>query len=216
MLQQHDAAPESAHRVGQPLTHDVKSGPMNGLKHAGVAALWVNVGCWRNAQAACQCGSQVAQNIRMQVGGDHRVQRGRAHHHASGAGIDQFFVPGHVRELMADLPRDLVPHHHGMALRVGLGHHCQQFAGARLRQLEGVAHDALNTGPGHHRQIGSHFNRLALVRTTADACVFAFRVFADDDPVEVFGFAAFKRAVNARQNARWPHVGVLVKALANF
>src|SRR5262249_55609642 len=35
-------------------------------------------------------------------------------------------VPRHVRELRRYLDSDLVPHHHGMALRVALGHDCQK------------------------------------------------------------------------------------------
>ena len=103
-----------------------------------------------------------------------------------------------------------------MALGVGFGHHRQQLARPRLRQLESKPHDAFNPGTRHDRQIGSDFDRVALMRPAADARVFTFRVLAHDDPVQVFTRAALERRLNARQNARWPDVGVLVKALANF
>jgi hypothetical protein len=48
---------------------------MDGLEHAGVAALGVDVAGGRNAQAARQRGGQVAQDVGMQVGGNDGVQR---------------------------------------------------------------------------------------------------------------------------------------------
>jgi len=52
VLQQHHAAPEGAHRVGQALAHDVEGRAVDGLEHAGVAALGVDVAGGRDAQAA--------------------------------------------------------------------------------------------------------------------------------------------------------------------
>ena len=58
------------------------------------------------------------------------------------AGVERIMRPAHVGKLGGHLHRDLVPHHHGMALGVGLGDHRQQLARPRLRQAEGKAHDA--------------------------------------------------------------------------
>ena len=91
---------------------------MNGLKHAGVAPLRVNVAGGCNAQAASQRGGQIAQDIGMQIGRDQRIERGRAVDHTGGAGINQFLVPGDVGELFADLNSDFVPHHHGVTLGI--------------------------------------------------------------------------------------------------
>jgi hypothetical protein len=46
--------------------------------------------------------------------------------------------------------------------------------------------------------------------------VFALGVLAHDDPVQVIGTAALERAVDAGQDARRSHVGVLVEALADL
>ena len=54
VLEQHHAAPEGAHRVGQALAHDVEGRAVDGLEHAGVAALGVDVAGGRDAQAAGQ------------------------------------------------------------------------------------------------------------------------------------------------------------------
>src|SRR3989344_3500412 len=56
----------------------------------------------------------------------------------------------------------------------------------------------------------SHFTS---VHAAAHARVFALGVFAHDDPVQVLGRAALQGRIDARQDARGPHVGVLVEAL---
>ena len=117
---------------------------------------------------------------------------------------------------LRDLQRDLVPHHHRVALRVALGDDGQQLARTRLRQLEREAHDAFDAGAGHHRHVGGGLDRMALVHAAADAGVFAFGVLAHDDPVQVVRAAALQRAVDAGQDARRAHVGVLVEALADL
>jgi hypothetical protein len=103
-----------------------------------------------------------------------------------------------------------------VALRVALGDHRQQLARPRPRQLEGEAHDALDAGAGHDRHVGGGLDRVALVHAAADAGVLAFGVLAHDDPVEVVRTAALQRRVDAGQDARRPHVGVLVEALADL
>ena len=121
--------------------------------------------------------------------------------------VDQFLVPVDVGELLRDLQRDLVPHHHRVALRVALGDDGQQLARPRLRQLEREAHDALDAGAGHHRDVGGGLDRVALVDAAADAGVLAFGVLAHDDPVQVVRAAALERPVDARAGcasaARW-------------
>ncbi|MNS96901.1 hypothetical protein D3C72_1312190 [compost metagenome] len=216
VFEQHHHGPEGAHRVGEALAHDVEGGTVDRLEHRRVAAFRVDIAGGRDAEAAGQRGGEVAQDVRVEVGGDDGVQRLRAVDHARGGGIDQFLVPGHVREVLCDFHGHLVPHHHGVALGVGLGDHGQQLARTRLRQLEGVAQDALHAHAGHHRHIGGCLDRVALVHAAAHARILAFRVLAHDHPVQVFRGAALERCVDARQDARRTHVGVLVEALADL
>ena len=189
---------------------------MDGLEHAGVAALGVDVAGGRNAQAARQRGGQVREDVGVQVGSDDGVERGRAVDHAGGGSVHQLLVPLHIRKLLADLQRNLVPHHHGVALGVALGDDGEQLAGPRLGQAEGKAHDALHPGAGHHAQVGGHLDGVALVGTATHAGVFTFGVFTHDDPVQVFGRAALEGCINAGQDAGGPHVGVLIEPLANL
>jgi len=51
--------------------------------------------------------------------------------------------------------------------------------------------------------------------TPALAGVFTFRVLADNDPVQITGAHAFKRALYARQYPRRPDVGVLIERLTD-
>ncbi len=216
VLQQHHDRPEGADRVGQALAHDVEGRAVDRLEHRRIAVLGIDVAGRRDAQAAGQRRGQIAQDVGVQVGRDEGVERRRAVDHAGRGGVHEFLVPGDVRKLPGDLQRDLVPHHHRMALRVALGDHGQQLAGARLRQLEREAHDALDADAGHHRHVGRGLDRVALVDAAADAGVLAFGVLAHDDPVQVLGLAALQRAVDAGQDARRAHIGVLVEALADL
>ncbi|KAG0919771.1 hypothetical protein G6F32_015964 [Rhizopus arrhizus] len=90
---------------------------MDRFEHGRIAAFRIDIARGRDAQAAGQRSRQVAQDVGVQGGGHDGVQRRRTVDHARGGGINQFLVPRHIRELAADLQRDLVPHHHGMALR---------------------------------------------------------------------------------------------------
>ena len=151
----------------------------------------------------------------MQVGGDDGVERLRLHHHPHGHRIDQHLVPGHVLELGRDLGGDLVPHHHGMALRVALGHDRQQLARPGLGQLEGVANDALHSSPRHHGDVLCDLDRQSLVHAAADTGVLALRVLAHDHPVQLRAGDMAKWADDAGQDPGRAYVGVLVERLAD-
>ncbi len=216
VLQQHHHRPERADRVGQPLAHDVEGRAVDRLEHRRITAFGIDVAGRSNAQAAGQRRRQVAQDVGVQVGRHDGVERGRPVDHAGRRRIDQFLVPLHVGEFLRHLHGDLVPHHHGVALRVGLGDHGQQLALARLRQPEGEAHDPLDAGARHHRHVGGGLDRMPLVHAAAHARVFPFRVLAHDHPVQVLRAAALERRIDAGQDARRAHVRVLVEALADL
>nr|GEU28650.1 HTH-type transcriptional regulator PtxR, putative [Tanacetum cinerariifolium] len=216
VLEQHHHRPEGADRVGQALAHDVERGTVDRFEHRRIAALGIDVAGGGDTETAGQRGGQVAQDVRVQVGGDDGVERGGTVDHARGGGVHQLLVPCHVREFARDFQRNFIPHHHRVALGVALGDHGEQLARARLRQPEGVAQDALHAHARHHRDVGGRFDRVALVHAAAHARIFAFRVFAHDHPVQVFRLAALQGAVDAGQDAGRAHVGILVEALADF
>ena len=63
-------AGDRADRVGDAFTGDVGRGSVDGLEHAGEAAFRVQVGAGRDAEAACQRGAQVGEDVGVEVGGD--------------------------------------------------------------------------------------------------------------------------------------------------
>jgi hypothetical protein len=131
-------------------------------------------------------------------------------------GVDQFLVPGHIRELGRDLQRDLVPHHHGVALGVALGDDGQQLAGPDWASLKAKrmmrstpARVIIDTSvaasigwPWCTRPPTPEYSPSEFSRTMTQ--------FRSSGPQRLSG------RVDARQDARRAHVGVLVEALADL
>ena len=113
------------------------------------------------------------------------------------------------------LGRDLVPHHHAVALGVGLGDHGQELARARAGELERVAHDPGHAGAGEDHHLGADLVRQPAVRAAALAGVLALRVLAHDHPVELLGRDLAQGAGDPGQDAGRADVGVLVERLAD-
>jgi hypothetical protein len=132
-----------------------------------------------------------------------------------GHGVDQHLVPAHVRGLSGDFRRNLVPHHHVMALGIRLGDHGEELARAALRQPEGEAHEALDPWTGKHGDVRCGLQRRALVDAPADAGVFALRILAQDHPVEFLARHKAQGRGDVRQHPLRPHVGALVKWLTD-
>ena len=197
VFEEHDSGPEGADRVGEAFAHDVEGGAVDGLEHGGVEALGVDVAGGCDAEAAGEGGGEVAEDIGMEVCGDDGVEGGGAVDHAGGGGVDELFVPGDVGEFGGDLGCDLVPHDHGVALGVALGDDGEELAGAGLGEAKGIAVDAFDAGAGHEGEVGGDLDGVTLVHASAYTGVLAFGVFADDDPVEVGGGAAFERGIDA-------------------
>ena len=152
----------------------------------------------------------------MQVGGHDRVQAFGLQGHAHGHCIDQHLVPCHVREFARDLGCDFIPHHHAMALGVGFRDHRQQLAGPRPGQCKGIAHDPRHTHAGENCRLGCHLLRQPAMCPPAMARIFAFRVLAHNDPIQIARTLAAQGRFDPGQDARGAHIGVLIKALADW
>src|SRR5690606_15282502 len=68
----------------------------------------------------------------------------------------------------------------------------------------------------HDGNIGGRFNGMPLVHASAHARVLAFRIFTNDDPVQIFDGATFQWCINTWKDTGGPHVGILIKALADL
>src|SRR3546814_13540980 len=66
-----------------------------------------------------------------------------------------------------------------------------------------------------HRDVEAGLQRQAAVHAAADTGVFSLRVLAHDDPVDLAAELRAQRPAHARHEARRPHIGVLIEALAD-
>ena len=100
-----------------------------------------------------------------------------------------------------------------MALCIGFGHQRQMLAFTRAREFKRKFVDARNTRAGEHGCFCRHFLGQPTMHAPAVAGILTFGVFADHHPVDILSFA--QRAGDAWQHARRPHIGILIKALAD-
>ena len=102
-----------------------------------------------------------------------------------------------------------------MALGVGLGHGGEAALRALPGQFEGEPHDPNDPFAGEDGHLHLYLFRMTLMGPPPDAGIFAFRVLADDDPVQVPGTPVAQGAPDTRQDAGGPDVCILIKSLAD-
>jgi hypothetical protein len=150
-----------------------------------------------------------------QVRSNNRVQTLRIQHHSTGHRIHQHFIALDVRKVFRNLRRNLVPQHHPVPLRIALRDNGDHLARPLLRNLKCKADQALYAVTREDGDFSRDFPGLAAVRASALAGVFALRIFAHNDPVEIAvrGFAEW--GFGAAEDFGGAHVGVLLKGLAD-
>src|SRR5215207_10933875 len=84
MLEHHGAGPDLAYRVRDAPAGDVGGRAVHGLEHGWELALRVEVGGGCDPDAPRDRGSQVAQDVAEEVGGDHYVEAARVEHERGG------------------------------------------------------------------------------------------------------------------------------------
>ena len=65
--------------------------------------------------------------------------------------------------------------------------------GAALRQIEREAKNAVDADPAHYRFLHHDLAFGARIHLAADGRIFAFRVFADNEKIDVARFASAQR-----------------------
>ena len=184
---------------------------MDRLEHRRAAAGRVDVGRGGKAQPALDRRAQVGQDVAEQVRRHHHVQRLGCQHHPGGQRVDVIGGDLDLGIFGGDLAGDLVPEHHGMALRVRLGDRSQSSR-PPLRLFEAKAQDAFDPGAGEDRGLDRDLVRGALMQPAAGASVFAFGVLADAQDVEA---ALSQRPLDPAQQPVRPDIGVLHEGLAD-
>ena len=102
MVQHHDAAQKQGRGIGQALSSDVRSCPVNGLKHGCLIA---NIGAADDAEAADEAGGEVAHHVAVEIWKQQHVKLLRIQHHLhAGVVHDHLFVldVGILRRDVAD------------------------------------------------------------------------------------------------------------------
>ena len=80
---------------------------------------------------------------------------------------------------------------------------------SRLRRLESESHNALDAYAGEYGDFGCDFPGLVPVRTPALPGVFAFAIFADENPVDAFGWVdSGEWGLDAGKGANGANIGV--------
>src|ERR671910_1953775 len=84
VLEHHGAGPDLAYRVRDAPAGDIGGRAVHGLEHGRELALRVEVGGRYDPDAPRDRGSQVAQDVAEEVGGDHYVEVTRVEHEHGG------------------------------------------------------------------------------------------------------------------------------------
>src|SRR5215469_6440515 len=102
-----------------------------------------------------------------------------------------------------------------MSLRVGFANDGKQLARSLPSELEGVPQNTRHATASEDGDIGRDFLGKTAMRTAALAGIFTFRVFPDDDPVQVGGRAVTQGRPESWQEPRGTEIHVLIEALAD-
>ena len=166
--------PKGSDRVGKAHARDVECRPVDRLEHGGHGPGRVDVAGWRDADRAGKSGSEIGEDVGVQICGQDGVERfrlkGHAHRHSVNKHVihcleDQYTSnkalrarPHHIGELLGDLLDGFVPQYHTVSHGVRLGHISQHLSGSRLRNLERVAGNPLDpdTREDGHLYLVSH------------------------------------------------------------
>ena len=127
--------------------------------------------------------------------------------------VDVILVGLHIGIVARHRSKALVPIRHCVNDAVRFGRRCDVLP-ARLRQLEGIAHDPVAAAASEHRLLHRHLEFGAFVEAAADRGILALVVLPHDIEIDLAGSAALKRRVDAGEEAHRPQIDVLLKAAA--
>src|SRR6478735_4863104 len=218
VVQHQGCAGDRADRVADALARDVRGRAVHRLEHGREAALRVQVCAGRQAEAAGQGRAEVGEDVGVQVGGDDHGEVFRVQDELGAHRVDQDALGGDIGVVQGNPLEGFVPEDHAVLLGVGLGDGGDLLHRAGPGEIEREAHDALAALLGEQRGLqGDIVARAAAAEVPpAEACVLAFTVFADHNPVELGGVGLAQRGLDAREELHRTDVGPLVKVLRDI
>src|SRR6185436_8564178 len=215
MLEHQRAGPDGGERVGDLLAGDVRRRAVHRLEDRRVEPFRIDVARGGDADRAGGRGAEIRKDVAEQVRGDDYVEAVRVQHQLDAQAVDVVLVGLEARIVLLHLGEALVPVRHGDRDAVRLGARGDVLL-ARLRQLERVLHDAIDALAAEDRLLHHHLVGRAFLVPPADVAVFALRVFADHDVVDVARLAAGERAGHAFEEAHRAQVDVQVEPAAEI
>src|SRR5438067_881604 len=165
------------------------------LEHRRVFALGIDVGRRRDTDRTDAGRTEIGQDVAEQIRTDEDIEPIRMAHEMRGQDVDVVLVGLDLGIVLADRGEALVPERHCMDDAVRLGRRGDVLF-ARLRQLEGVAHDPVAAAAGEHRLLHRHFVLAAGEEAAADLGILALVVLAHDVEIDVARRAVLQRRLD--------------------
>src|SRR5262249_58128146 len=169
---------------GDAAPGDVGRAAVNRLEEGREAAFRIEIGAGRNAQTALQRPTQIGQDVTEEIRTHNHIEAFRLQHEAGGKRVNMVWSHRDVRIIARDFAADLVPHDHRVLHGVRFGRARQSFAPAPS-QVKSITQNALDAAPGEDDGLLGDLVRRALLETSTPAAVFAFRIFAHTDEIDL-------------------------------
>ena len=213
MLQHHHRGPERADRIGDALAGDVEGRAVDRLEHRRVAPLRIEIGGRRDAERAGERRGEIGQDVGVQVGRDDRVER-------LPAAVTMRMVMASTSILSQVTSGNSRATSAAISSHITMPWRCAFDLVTTVSSLRGrerassKAKRMMRSTPARVNidDVGRDLLAAALMHPPADAGIFALRVLAHDHPVEFRRPSRSQRRVDAGQDARRAHIGVLVEA----
>src|SRR5262249_26983344 len=143
----------------------------------------------------------------------HHIESLRRTDEIHGGGVHMLLVRFDLGKLFSDLLKNLVPKNESVPLGVGLGDHCHLFARTGAGEVEAETKNALYALARVQRSLNRELFWFPDPETTTGIHILAFRIFADDDHVDIRLAFPREHRTDAGKKLRGPDAGILVEFL---
>ena len=190
---------------------------MDRLEHARGFAIGIEIARRRDAHAAGNRCAEIRDDVAEHIARDDHIIIFRLEHHVHAAGIDMVIFARDIRIFLADFFKRARPQFMCECEHVGLGDHRQFFSHVAFAgEFKGITQAALNTKSRGHHFLHRHFLGCSLTQKTADAAIQIFRVFADDDEINILRGLSRQRRTHTREQFHGAEIDVLIQIKSQF
>src|SRR5215831_7384876 len=183
---------------------------MNRLKERWVLFFGIDIAGRRQPHRSHDRSAEIRQNIAEEVGGNHNVEPIRMGHEMRAQDVNQELVGLHIRILLGDHHKSLVPKRHGEDDAVRLSGRRNVLLSA-AREFKSIFHNAIATATREDIFLDCHLEIAVLVQAATNLRVFAFIVLANDDEVDLARPPIAERSCHAVKKSEGANVYVLLE-----